>query len=100
MTIEQTAQLEIVEFMHKYFNNMQPDAFNNFFQHNHRNCDSGRLRSKAKVLIFLKFCRIKLTQQSFKYKGPVQWNKFPSALKEIKSLKSFMKQSKQFFITP
>ena len=31
MTIEQTAQLEIVKFMHKYFNNMLADAFNNFF---------------------------------------------------------------------
>ena len=31
MTIEQTAQLEIVKFMHKYFNNMLPNAFNNFF---------------------------------------------------------------------
>ena len=28
MTIEQTAQLEIIKFMHKYFNNMLPDAFN------------------------------------------------------------------------
>ena len=35
MTIEQTAQLEIVKFMHKCFNNMLPDAFNNFFQHNY-----------------------------------------------------------------
>ena len=69
MTIEQTAQIEIVKFMHKYFNNMLPDAFNNFFQHNHRNCDTGRSRSKAKV--FPKFCRIKLTQQSFRYRTKV-----------------------------
>ena len=34
MRIEQTAQLEIVKFMHKYFNNMLPHAFNDFFQHN------------------------------------------------------------------
>ena len=34
ITIEQTAHLEIVKFMHKYFNSMLPDAFNNFFQHN------------------------------------------------------------------
>ena len=97
MTIEQTAQLEIVKFMHKYFNNMLPHAFNNFFQHNYRNCNADRSRSKAKV--FPKFCRIKLTQQSFKYKGPVQWNKLPPALREIKSLKSFINQSRQFFIT-
>ena len=97
MTIEQTAQLEIVKFMQKYFNNMLPHAFNNFFQHNYRNCNADRSRSKAKV--FPKFCRIKLTQQSFKYKGPVQWNKLPPALREIKSLKSFINQSRQFFIT-
>ena len=97
MTIEQTAQMEIVKFMHKYFNNMLPHAFNNFFQHNYRNCNADRSRSKAKV--FPKFCRIKLTQQSFKYKGPVQWNKLPPAIREIKSLKSFINQSRQFFIT-
>ena len=96
MTIEQTSQLEIVKFMHKYFNNMLPDAFNNFFQHNYRNCNTGRSRSKAKI--FSKFCRIKLTQQLFKYKGHVQWNKLPPALREIKSLKSFIKQLSQFFI--
>ena len=97
MTIEQTAQLEIVKFIHKYFNNMLPDAFNNFFQHNFRNCNTVRSRSKAKV--FPKICRIKLTPQSFKYKGPVQWSKLPSALREIKPLKSFINQSRQFFIT-
>ena len=94
ITIEQTAQLEIVKFMRKYFNNMLPDAFNDFFQHNYRNCNTGRSRSKAKI--FPKFCRIKLTQQSFKYKDPVQWNKLPPALREIKSV---INQSRQFFIT-
>ena len=94
MTIEQTAQLEIVKFMHKYFNNMLPDACNNFFQHNHRNCDTGRSWSKAKV--FPKICRIELIQQLFKYKGPVLQNKLSPALKEIKS---FFNQSRQFFIT-
>ena len=80
MTIEQTAQLQIsvVKFMHEYFNNMLPYAFNNFFQHNYRNCNTGRSRSKAKI--FPKFCRIKLTHQSFKSKGPVQWNKLSPAL--------------------
>ena len=97
MTIEQTAQLETVKFMHKYFNTMLPHAFNNFFQPNHLNCDTGRSRSKAKI--FPKFWRIKPTQQSFKYKGPVQWNKLPPALRGIKSLKSFINQSRQFFIT-
>ena len=95
MRIEQTAQLEIVKFMHKYFNNMLPHAFNDFFQHNYQNCNAGRSQSKAKI--FPKFCRIKLTQQSFKYKGLVQWNKLPPALREIKSLKSFINQSRQFF---
>ena len=47
LTIEQTAELEIVISMHKYFNNMLPDAFNNFFQYNYRNCNTGWSRSKA-----------------------------------------------------
>ena len=51
MTIEQIAQLEIVKFMHNYFNSMLPDAFNNFFQHNYQNCDTGMSRSKAKKII-------------------------------------------------
>ena len=87
MAIEQTVQLKIVKFMHKYFNNMLPDALNNFFQHNHRNCNTDRSRLKAKI--FSKFCRIKLTQQSFKYKGPVQWNKLPSAIKRNKIFEIF-----------
>ena len=56
LTIEQTAQLEIVKFTQRYFNNMLPDAFNNFFQHNQQNCDTGRSLLKAKV--FLKFYEI------------------------------------------
>ena len=53
ITIEQTAQIEIVKFMHKCLNNMLSDAFDDFFQHNHRNCDTGRSRSRAKVFFFL-----------------------------------------------
>ena len=97
MIIEQTAQLEIVKFMHKYFNNMLPDAFNNFFQHNYRNCNIGRSRSKA--TIFPKFCRIKLTQQLFKYKGPVQWNKLPPALKRNKIFEIFYQPIKAVFLS-
>ena len=97
MTIEQISQLEIVKFMHKYLNSMLPDACNEFFQRNYRNCNTGRSWSKA--MIFPKFCRIKVTQQSFKYKGPGQWNKLLPGLREVKSLKSFINQSRQFFIT-
>ena len=77
--------------------NLQPDALNNIFQHNRQNCDTGKSRLKA--MVFPKFYRIKLIQQSFKYKGPEQWNKLPLELREIKSLKSFINQSRQLFIT-
>ena len=97
LTVEQTAQLEIVKFMHKYFNNMLPAAFDSFFKHNYRSRDASRSRSKA--TIYPQSCRIKLTQQSLKYKGPVQWNKLPDALRKTKSLKSFINQFKQFLVT-
>ena len=69
LIIEQTVQLDIVNFMHKYFNNVLPDAFDNFFQHNHRNCDTSKSQSKAKT--FPKFCRSKLIQQTFKQNSPM-----------------------------
>ena len=97
LSIEQTAQLEIVKFMHNYIHNLLPSAFNNFYQRNLLSCSTDRSRSKAKI--FPQFCRIKLTQQSFKYKGPVQWNKLPATLRETKSTKSFIIQSKQYLLS-
>ena len=38
---------------------------------------------------FPTYCRINLTMQSIKYKGPVQWNKIPSSIREVKSLTTF-----------
>ena len=82
MTTEQTAQLEIGNFMHKYFNNMLPDAFVTSFS------------TTIEPAIVIGHGQIKLIQPSFKYKGPVKWNQLPLALREIKPLKSFINQSR------
>ena len=96
LTIEQTAQLEISKFTHQYFHNKLPGEFTDFFQQNLRNRNVCRSRSKASL--FLQIYRLKLTQQSLKYKNPVQWNRIPAVLREIKSMISFVKQVKQFLI--
>ena len=49
LLLEQTLQLEKVNFMHKYFNNVLPDAFDNFFQRHHRNCDTSKSQWKANI---------------------------------------------------
>ena len=36
--------------------------------------------------------KIKLTQQSLKYEGLLQWNRIPASLRQVKSIKSIVKQ--------
>lgn len=76
---------QILIFAHKYF---YDDKFH--VQHNFNT----RNRNFAAPI----FQRLTLTQQSFSYAGPSNWNKLPLYLRSIQSLYVFKKKLKQYFI--
>ena len=95
LTIQQSGQLEIAKFIHKYFNKRLPPAFSNIFDSNFLSAKA-TLRTPTKSKLSPQYCRIKLTQQTLKFRGPMLWNKLPVALKNIKSLSKFIKCLKEF----
>ena len=97
LTIQQSKQLEIAKFMHKYFNKSLPPAFSNIFDSNFLS-KKATLCTRSKSKLCPQYCRIKLTQQTLKFRGPMLWNKLPAALKGIKSLPKFIKCFKEYII--
>ena len=91
LTIEQLANLEIACFMHKYENDNLPSAFCNFFDQNCTNIakNTATLRqTRSHSNYFPSYCRINITKQSIKYKGPLIWNRVvPSDIKKLKNYK-------------
>ena len=80
LTMQQSKQLEIAKFMHKYFNKSLSPAFSNIFSSNFLS-KKATLRTRSKSKLCPQYCRIKLTQQTLKFRGPMLWNKLPVALK-------------------
>ena len=70
LTIQQSGQLEIAKFMHKYFNKSLPPAFSNIFDSNFLG-KKDTLCTQSKFKLCLQYCRIKLTQQTLKFRGPM-----------------------------
>ena len=97
LTIQQSKQLEIAKFMHKYFNKFLPPAFSNIFDSNFLS-EKATLRTRSKSELCPQYCRIKLTQRTLKFRGPMLWNKLPVALKDTKSLPKFIKCFKEYII--
>ena len=95
LTIQQSKQLEIAKFMHKFFNKSLPPAFSNIFDSNFLS-KKATLCTRSKSKLCPQYCRMKLTQQTLKFRGPMLWNKLPVALKDIKSLPKFMKCFKEY----
>ena len=90
LTIQRSKQLEIAKFMHTYFNKSLSPAFSTIFDSNFLS-EKATLRTRSESKLCPQYCRIKLTQQTLKFKGPMLWNKLPVALKDIKSLSRFIK---------
>ena len=90
-------QLQIGKFMHIYFNKSLPPAFSNIFDSNFLS-EKATLRTQSKFKLCPQYCRIKLTQQTLKFRGPKLWNKLPVALKNIQSLSKFIKCFKEFVL--
>ena len=97
LTIQQSKQLQIAKFMHKYFNKSLPPAFSNIFDSNFLS-KKATIHTRSKSKLCPQYCRIKLTQQTLKFRDPMLWNKLPVALKDIKSLPKFIKCFKECII--
>ena len=101
LTIEQLANLVIACFMRNYENDNLLSAFCNFFD---QNCTiiakiTASLRqTRSHSNYFLRYCRINITKQSIKYKGPIIWNRVSSDIKKLKNHQKFRNNLKSSFL--
>ena len=93
MTVEQIQQLETACFMFNYSKNLLCNSFANFFSNNLVD-PNNKMKTRSNSAYFLSFCRLTVTQQCFKYRGPVVWNKIPLKIKELKTYKKFRNELK------
>ena len=91
--IQQLFKLNILIFMYKSFRKQLPSAFNNIFQ---RKTSTVITRSNSQIIPIS--CKNTLTKQSIRYIGPKIWNELPEKIKLCKSLSTFVKKSKAFFL--
>ena len=79
--------------MYKSFHKQLPSAFNNIFQ---RKTSTVITRSNSQIIPIS--CKNTVTKQSIRYIGPKIWNELPEKIKLCKSLSTFVKKSKAFFL--
>ena len=73
MSIEKLFEFEIANFIYQHFNNLLPSVFGHIFDQSILKSNTRNSRNGSNV--FSKYCWLNLTKQSFKYKGPLMWNK-------------------------
>ena len=93
LNIQQLYKLNISIFMYKSFHKQLPSAFNNIFQ---RKTSTVITRSNSQIIPIS--CKNTVTKQSIRYIGPKIWNELPEKIKLCKSLSTFVKKSKAFFL--
>ena len=81
MTIDQITKLEITCFMYQY-KGMLPPCFDNLFQNNLVSNNFTKC-TKSYSKLYPSFCRLNITKQSLRYRGPLAWNKIPSSINPI-----------------
>ena len=79
--------------MFKYSKNLLPNSFANFFSNNLID-PNNKINTKSNSAYFPSFCRLTVTQQCLKYRGPVVWNKIPLKIKKLKTYKNFRNELK------
>ena len=91
---DQEKKIEDVMKSQKFLNDKQlPSAFNNIFQ---RKTSTVITRSNSQIIPIS--CKNTVTKQSIRYIGPKIWNELPEKIKLCKSLSTFVKKSKAFFL--
>ena len=79
MTIDQITELEITCFMYKYIKGMLPPCFDHFFQNNLVS-DNFTKCTRTQSKFYPSFCRLNITKQSLRYRGPLVGIKSHQAL--------------------
>ena len=99
LSVEQTLEFKIACFMKRYNKSLLPPCFDDFFQINSINSSAENI-SRSGSNLYPKFCRINVTKQSMKHKGPFIWNKIPLDIKRLKSYQNFRKHIRSHIISP
>ena len=94
LTIHQLEELETAGFMYKCLNDELPVTFQNLLDDNQLACSTSR-QTRSQSNLFPRFCRIELTKQSLKYRGPLTWNSIPVIIRQNKSHNSVKKAIKK-----
>ena len=94
LTIHQLEELETASFMYKYLHDDLPVTFRNLLDDNQLASSTSR-QTRSQSNLFPLFCRIELTKQSLKYRGPLTWNSIPVTIRQNKSHNSFKKAIKK-----
>ena len=85
----------IALFMFRYFNNMLPSSFNDFFC---LNKDVHRYNTRSFANIHKTQARTNYQKHSIKHKGISVWNNLTKSIKEVKSFNLFRKKIKIYFL--
>ena len=93
LAIQQLYKLNVSICMYKSFHKQLPSAFNNIFQ---RKTFTVNTRSNSQIIPIS--CKNTVTKQSIRYIGPKIWSELPEKIKLCKSLSTFVKKSKLFFL--
>jgi len=102
--IDDLENLETACFMQKYENGSLPPAFLYFFEANRTNSRKNMFnknsprQTRSQSNLFPSYCRINVTKQSMKYKGPLVWNKIPSNTKQMKNYNKFREGMKNYLL--
>ena len=88
LTIGQLEELETASFMYEYLHDDLPITFRNLLDDNQPAGGISR-QTRSQSNLFPRFCRIELTKQSLKYRGPLTWNSIPITIRQNKSHNSF-----------
>ena len=83
-SINQLEELETANFMYKHLYGDLPETFKNFLEDDYLDGSNSR-QTRSQSKLFPRFCRIELTKQSLKYRGPLTWNSIPITIRKIKS---------------
>ncbi len=93
--IKDKYKLNIAKFIYKQQNNLLPETFNNYFtkikeNHNHK--------TRKNENISINKCKTEIGKRATTYLGANEWNSIPIHIRKAKSLKSFTKEAKKYFI--
>ena len=73
LTIRQIRDLDIATFVHKFINKLLPLPFD----HSFKTVFKITKNIKSQSSLYPSFCRIHITKQAMRYKGPLIWNGTP-----------------------